>query len=60
MTFRASVLTLYPDMFPGPLGASLGNSLRPCLQAASGVDALLRRCMGHAGLWAGTAGTGRA
>ena len=28
MTFRASVLTLYPDMFPGPLGASLaGRSL---------------------------------
>ena len=23
MTFRASVLTLYPDMFPGPLGTSL-------------------------------------
>jgi hypothetical protein len=23
MTFRASVLTLYPDMFPGPLGLSL-------------------------------------
>ena len=23
MTFRASVLTLYPDMFPGPLGSSL-------------------------------------
>ena len=25
MTFRASVLTLYPDMFPGPLGASLAG-----------------------------------
>jgi len=25
MTFRASVLTLYPDMFPGPLGASLSG-----------------------------------
>jgi tRNA (guanine37-N1)-methyltransferase len=29
MTFRASVLTLYPEMFPGPLGASLaGEGLR--------------------------------
>ncbi len=25
MTFRASVLTLYPDMFPGPLGLSLAG-----------------------------------
>jgi tRNA (guanine37-N1)-methyltransferase len=25
MPFRASVLTLYPDMFPGPLGASLAG-----------------------------------
>ncbi|WP_343347229.1 tRNA (guanosine(37)-N1)-methyltransferase TrmD [Sphingomicrobium sp. XHP0239] len=25
MTFRASVLTLYPDMFPGPLGTSLAG-----------------------------------
>src|SRR3954471_20650291 len=25
MTFRASVLTLYPDIFPGPLGASLAG-----------------------------------
>jgi tRNA (guanine37-N1)-methyltransferase len=25
MTFRASVLTLYPDMFPGPLGSSLAG-----------------------------------
>jgi tRNA (guanine37-N1)-methyltransferase len=25
MTFRATVLTLYPDMFPGPLGASLAG-----------------------------------
>ena len=29
MTFRATVLTLYPDMFPGPLGHSLaGRALR--------------------------------
>lgn len=29
MPFRASVLTLYPEMFPGPLGASLaGEALR--------------------------------
>jgi len=29
MTFRATVLTLYPEMFPGPLGHSLaGRSLR--------------------------------
>lgn len=28
MTFRASIITLYPDMFPGPLGMSLaGNAL---------------------------------
>src|SRR5205809_5656279 len=25
MPFRASVLTLYPDMFPGPLGMSLAG-----------------------------------
>ena len=25
MTFRATVLTLYPDMFPGPLGTSLAG-----------------------------------
>lgn len=25
MTFRATVLTLYPEMFPGPLGASLSG-----------------------------------
>src|SRR5438093_9923426 len=25
MSFRASVLTLYPDMFPGPLGESLAG-----------------------------------
>ncbi|MCA1300295.1 tRNA (guanosine(37)-N1)-methyltransferase TrmD [Stappia indica] len=25
MTFKASILTLYPDMFPGPLGASLAG-----------------------------------
>ncbi len=29
MPFRASVLTLYPEMFPGPLGVSLaGEALR--------------------------------
>ncbi|MGO4666369.1 tRNA (guanosine(37)-N1)-methyltransferase TrmD [Bosea sp. 2YAB26] len=29
MSFRASILTLYPEMFPGPLGASLaGEGLR--------------------------------
>ena len=25
MTFRATVLTLYPEMFPGPLGMSLAG-----------------------------------
>ena len=25
MTFRATVLTLYPEMFPGPLGTSLAG-----------------------------------
>src|SRR5437763_15587209 len=28
MTFRATVLTLYPDMFPGPLGTSLAGRAR--------------------------------
>ncbi|MBW6530062.1 tRNA (guanosine(37)-N1)-methyltransferase TrmD [Sphingomonas sp. RRHST34] len=29
MTFRATILTLYPEMFPGPLGAALaGRALR--------------------------------
>ena len=29
MSFRATVLTLYPDMFPGPLGSSLsGDALQ--------------------------------
>ncbi|MDJ0612093.1 MAG: tRNA (guanosine(37)-N1)-methyltransferase TrmD, partial [Rhizobiaceae bacterium] len=28
MTFRASIITLYPEMFPGSLGMSLaGNAL---------------------------------
>ena len=28
MTFKASIITLYPEMFPGPLGVSLaGNAL---------------------------------
>ena len=25
MTFRATILTLFPDMFPGPLGLSLAG-----------------------------------
>ncbi|MCB1456525.1 MAG: tRNA (guanosine(37)-N1)-methyltransferase TrmD, partial [Nitratireductor sp.] len=25
MTFRASIITLYPEMFPGPLGVSLAG-----------------------------------
>ena len=25
MTFRATVLTLYPEMFPGPLGQSIAG-----------------------------------
>ncbi|MBC2668943.1 tRNA (guanosine(37)-N1)-methyltransferase TrmD [Novosphingobium piscinae] len=28
MTFRAAVITLYPDMFPGPLGVSLAGRAR--------------------------------
>ena len=29
MTFSATVLTLYPEMFPGPLGVSLaGRAMR--------------------------------
>ena len=28
MPFRATVLTLYPEMFPGPLGASLAGRAR--------------------------------
>ena len=29
MTFRATVLTIFPDMFPGPLGLSLAGGLAP-------------------------------
>ena len=28
MTFAATILTLYPDMFPGPLGVSLAARAR--------------------------------
>ena len=39
MTWRASVLTLYPEMFPGPLGASLaGRALERGLWALDTVQ----------------------
>ena len=40
MTFRATVLTLYPEMFPGPLGTSLaGKALTAHKNAAAGAGA---------------------
>ena len=38
MTFRATVLTLYPDMFPGPLGTSLAG--RALEEGKWSIDAL--------------------
>jgi tRNA (guanine37-N1)-methyltransferase len=39
MTWRASVLTIFPDMFPGPLGASLaGKALASGLWSLAAVD----------------------
>ena len=39
MTFRATVLTLYPDMFPGPLGLAIaGRALREGRWALDAVD----------------------
>jgi tRNA (guanine37-N1)-methyltransferase len=39
MTWRASVLTIFPDMFPGPLGTSLaGKALASGLWSLAAVD----------------------
>ena len=39
MTWRATVLTLFPEMFPGPLGVSLaGRALAACLWALEARD----------------------
>ena len=39
MSFRASVLTLFPELFPGPLGASLaGRALRSGLWQLEAID----------------------
>jgi len=39
MTFAATILTLYPDMFPGPLGASLaGRALSEGIWALDAVN----------------------
>ena len=39
MTFRASVLTLYPEMFPGPLGVSLaGRALEQGLWSLEAIN----------------------
>jgi tRNA (guanine37-N1)-methyltransferase len=39
MTWRATVLTLFPDMFPGPLGASLaGRALTEGIWALEALD----------------------
>ena len=48
MTFRASVLTLYPEMFPGALGMSLaGRALEAgTLVAGNHSDPRLRRQTG--------------
>src|ERR671914_2809734 len=39
MTWRATVLTLYPEMFPGPLGTSLaGKALAAGLWSLDSID----------------------
>ena len=39
MTFAATILTLYPDMFPGPLGASLaGRALAESIWSLNAVN----------------------
>src|SRR5271165_6281875 len=39
MTWRASVLTLFPEMFPGPLGLSLaGRALRSGIWSLAAVN----------------------
>lgn len=39
MTFKASMITLYPEAFPGPLGVSILNrAARDCLWALETVD----------------------
>ncbi len=39
MTFRATILTLFPEMFPGPLGSSLaGRALEQGLWALEARD----------------------
>lgn len=38
MTFHTQILTLYPDMFPGPLGTSLaGRALMNCKRSLNRV-----------------------
>ena len=44
MIFRASVLTLYPDMFPGPLGTSLaGRAIGDGIFRLAGSGLVLHR-----------------
>ena len=41
MTFATTVLTLYPEMFPGPLGHSLAEALVPlCNWGADNMEAV--------------------
>ena len=37
MSFRATVLTLYPEMFPGPLGHSLAEAVPAAQQYVAGA-----------------------
>jgi tRNA G37 N-methylase TrmD len=39
MTWRATVLTIFPELFPGPLGASLaGKALASGLWSCEAID----------------------
>ena len=39
MTWRASILTIFPEMFPGPLGASLsGKALGARIWSCEAID----------------------
>ena len=40
MTWRATVLTIFPEMFPGPLGASLAGKVVRVTNRGSAVQSL--------------------
>jgi len=49
MSFKATVLTLFPEMFPGPLGVSLaGKALEQGICRSRPVTSGLRRATGTA------------